>query len=83
MLKQKKIEKGRAHAIFQVSTSGDLMRVLFWYCDQFAWTPAEDFKENKKAALEDIFSMLKEAGIHVLFKSNIHQKFAVIDKKIT
>jgi hypothetical protein len=45
--------------------------------------PAEDFKENKKAALEDIFSMLKEAGIHVLFKSNIHQKFAVIDKKIT
>ncbi len=45
--------------------------------------PVENFKENRKAALEDIFTILKDAGIHVLFKSNIHQKFAVIDNKIT
>ncbi|MEW6173691.1 MAG: DEAD/DEAH box helicase family protein [Bacillota bacterium] len=42
--------------------------------------PAEDFK--KKPALEFTFSILKGIGINVLFKSNIHQKFAVIDQRI-
>ena len=45
--------------------------------------PVEDFKENKKIILENIFTILKDAGVQVLFKSNIHQKFAIIDYKIT
>jgi superfamily II DNA or RNA helicase len=45
--------------------------------------PVEDFKENKKTILENIFTILKDAGVQVLFKSNIHQKFAIIDQKIT
>ncbi len=44
--------------------------------------PAEDFKDSKRPVLEQIFSTLKEAGINVLFKSNIHQKFAIVDRKI-
>ena len=45
--------------------------------------PVEDFIENKKTMLENIFTILKDAGVQVLFKSNIHQKFAIIDQKIT
>ena len=44
--------------------------------------PAEDFKDSKRSSLEQIFNTLKEVGINVLFKSNIHQKFAIIDRKI-
>jgi len=43
--------------------------------------PAADFKEKDQTTLHTTFDMLKGAGINVLFKSNIHQKFAVIDKK--
>jgi phosphatidylserine/phosphatidylglycerophosphate/cardiolipin synthase-like enzyme len=44
--------------------------------------PVNDFNENKKRTLENIFSILTDAGVNILFKSNIHQKFAVIDEKI-
>ncbi len=44
--------------------------------------PAEDFEDNRRSVLEQIFNALKEAGIKVLFKSNIHQKFAIVDRKI-
>ena len=42
--------------------------------------PAIDFKD--KPAVEDIMGLLKTAGINLVCKSNIHQKFAVIDQKI-
>ncbi|MBU3953426.1 MAG: DEAD/DEAH box helicase family protein, partial [Proteobacteria bacterium] len=45
--------------------------------------PVEDFKEDKKLSLEAIFTLLKGAGVQVVFKSNIHQKFAIIDQKTT
>jgi superfamily II DNA or RNA helicase len=45
--------------------------------------PVDDFKENKKIILEKVFTILKGAGVQVLFKSNIHQKFAIIDEKVT
>ncbi|MDR4503279.1 MAG: DEAD/DEAH box helicase family protein [Candidatus Scalindua sp.] len=44
--------------------------------------PAEDFKDTRRSHLVQIFNALKETGINVLFKSNIHQKFAIIDQKI-
>lgn len=44
--------------------------------------PFKDFNENKKITLEKIFSLLSDAGVNMVFKSNIHQKFAVIDEKI-
>ncbi len=44
--------------------------------------PVKDFNENKTLMLKRIFSLLTDAGVNVVFKSNIHQKFAVIDEKI-
>ncbi|MDI6817577.1 MAG: phospholipase D-like domain-containing protein, partial [Actinomycetota bacterium] len=44
--------------------------------------PTEDFKDKNKPALEQIFDTLKNAGINVLFKSSMHQKFAIIDQGI-
>ena len=44
--------------------------------------PVKDFNENKKGTLEKIFSLLTNSGVNILFKSTIHQKFAVIDEKI-
>jgi len=44
--------------------------------------PAADFKEMARPALEETLALLHAAGIHVAFKSNIHQKFAVFDQKI-
>jgi superfamily II DNA or RNA helicase len=42
--------------------------------------PASDFKN--KPAPEEVFVILKAAGVKLVYKSNIHQKFAVIDQKI-
>ncbi|MGA3282543.1 MAG: DEAD/DEAH box helicase family protein [Smithella sp.] len=42
--------------------------------------PATDFKD--KPALEDTLSVLKTAGVNLVCKSNIHQKYAVIDQRI-
>lgn len=44
--------------------------------------PVEDFEPRKQAALERIHCTLSDAGIKVLFKSKIHQKYAVIDHKL-
>lgn len=45
--------------------------------------PAEDFSAGKKTILRDVFTMVEAAGIHLIQKSSIHQKFAVIDENIT
>jgi phosphatidylserine/phosphatidylglycerophosphate/cardiolipin synthase-like enzyme len=44
--------------------------------------PIEDFKEKDRSALKTMLDMLKSNGISLVFKSNIHQKFAIIDQKI-
>jgi hypothetical protein len=44
--------------------------------------PAADFREKDRPALEETLALLIAAGVHVVFKSNIHQKFAVFDQKI-
>jgi phosphatidylserine/phosphatidylglycerophosphate/cardiolipin synthase-like enzyme len=44
--------------------------------------PYEDFKETDRLILQNTLDALKNEGINLLFKSNIHQKFAVIDRRI-
>ena len=44
--------------------------------------PAADFREKDRPALEETLALLHAAGVHVVYKSNIHQKFAVFDQKI-
>ena len=44
--------------------------------------PAEDFKDKDVGVLQGTLNMLRDAGISLVFKSNIHQKFAVIDQRV-
>lgn len=44
--------------------------------------PQEDFKPKNQPALERVLDLLGNNGISVVFMSNIHQKFAVMDQKI-
>jgi Recombinase. len=44
--------------------------------------PVEDFHGKDITALQETLSILKTAGLCLVFKSNIHQKFAVMDQKI-
>ena len=44
--------------------------------------PIEDFRGKDTAALREALAMLEQAGVTVRFKTNIHQKFAVMDQKI-
>lgn len=43
--------------------------------------PEEDFKAKDRPALGRVVEKLKENGINVVFRPNIHQKFAVMDQK--
>ena len=44
--------------------------------------PAEDFKDKDLTAWQSTLDLLRDEGVVVVFKSNIHQKFAVMDEKI-
>lgn len=44
--------------------------------------PVEDFNQKDVAALQGVLELLKDAGISMVFRTNIHQKFAIIDEKI-
>jgi phosphatidylserine/phosphatidylglycerophosphate/cardiolipin synthase-like enzyme len=44
--------------------------------------PAEDFNDKDLTAWQTTIELLKSSGVVVVFKSNIHQKFAVMDEKI-
>ena len=43
---------------------------------------AEDFKDKDLTARQTALDFLRNSGVVVIFKSNIHQKFAVMDEKI-
>ncbi len=45
--------------------------------------PADNHKEGAKILFDSVVLLLKETGVKVLLKPNIHQKFAIIDEKIT
>lgn len=42
--------------------------------------PSSDYKD--KSTVEDTFGLLKTVGVTLNYKSNIHQKFSIIDQKI-
>jgi len=42
----------------------------------------EDFKEKDAAALRETLKSFEDAGVRLVFRSNIHQKFAVIDQRL-
>lgn len=44
--------------------------------------PAEDFKNKDLTSWQTAIELIKSSGIAVVFKSNIHQKFAIMDEKI-
>ena len=44
--------------------------------------PVEDFKDKDLTALQTNLNLLKEAGVSIVLKSNIHQKFAIMDQRI-
>jgi superfamily II DNA or RNA helicase len=44
--------------------------------------PTGDFGEKQPAALQWTLDMLQHAGVTVVFRSHIHQKFALIDQKV-
>ncbi|WP_413228546.1 hypothetical protein [Clostridium estertheticum] len=46
------------------------------------FTSAEtDVRENEGTDLKDMYDYLRTTGINIILKSNIHQKFIVIDQK--
>jgi hypothetical protein len=45
--------------------------------------PAHNFKEDRRSSLEQIFKSVEAIGVRLIFRSNIHQKFAIVDDKIT
>jgi superfamily II DNA or RNA helicase len=44
--------------------------------------PAADFENNDLTARHEATRQIETAGIHLAFRTNIHQKFAIIDQKI-
>jgi phosphatidylserine/phosphatidylglycerophosphate/cardiolipin synthase-like enzyme len=44
--------------------------------------PTNAYKDQDRPVLEETLASLQDAGVRLLFKANIHQKFAVIDQKI-
>jgi hypothetical protein len=44
--------------------------------------PDTDLKDKDKVAYEDMINSIRITGANVIFKSNIHQKFAVIDQRV-
>jgi superfamily II DNA or RNA helicase len=44
--------------------------------------PTTAYKDKDRPALEETFASLQDTGVRLVFKANIHQKFAVIDRKI-
>ena len=44
--------------------------------------PIRDFKDKDTSALQGAMDVLNDAGVSMVFKSNIYQKYAVIDQRI-
>lgn len=43
--------------------------------------PAEEFEAKNRNALTEALNLLEGSGIHLIFKTRIHQKFAIMDQK--
>jgi len=44
--------------------------------------PPEDYREPDQVTLQGTLAILQDAGIQMIFRPNIHQKFAITDQKI-
>jgi superfamily II DNA or RNA helicase len=44
--------------------------------------PVDDFREKDRPVFEETLASLRAAGVQIMYKSSIHQKFAVFDQKI-
>ena len=44
--------------------------------------PVEAFKAEDRIALQSVLDLLTNNGVHVIFKPDIHQKFAIMDQKM-
>ncbi len=44
--------------------------------------PVKDFKEKDHNTLKEALKYLEDRGVSIVLKSNIHQKFAIMDQKI-
>jgi len=44
--------------------------------------PIEEYKPADQSVLREILGLFKKNEIHVVLKSNIHQKFAIMDQKV-
>ncbi|MGD8836317.1 MAG: DEAD/DEAH box helicase family protein [Desulfobacteraceae bacterium] len=44
--------------------------------------PKEDFPKKDHSVLQKALDLLTRSGINIIYKSNIHQKFAIMDQKI-
>jgi phosphatidylserine/phosphatidylglycerophosphate/cardiolipin synthase-like enzyme len=44
--------------------------------------PTSAYTDEARPDLRESLALLQQAGVRILFKANIHQKFAVIDQKI-
>ena len=44
--------------------------------------PKEDFPSKNHPTMQKALDLLTNSGVSVVFKSNIHQKFAVMDQKV-
>ena len=44
--------------------------------------PKEDYKSKDHPAIQSTLDMLTDSGVNIIFKSNIHQKFAIMDQYI-
>lgn len=44
--------------------------------------PENDYKEKDKGSFQEMIRSIKNSGVNIIFKTNIHQKFAVIDQRI-
>ena len=44
--------------------------------------PAADFPPRSRPALQRTLSLLTDSGLRIVYQSNIHQKFAVMDQKV-
>ncbi|WP_312891154.1 phospholipase D-like domain-containing protein [Clostridium thailandense] len=43
--------------------------------------PETDFKGKDKDVLKEMYESIRTSGAELIFKANIHQKFAIIDKR--
>jgi phosphatidylserine/phosphatidylglycerophosphate/cardiolipin synthase-like enzyme len=44
--------------------------------------PKEDFPRKDHPVMQKALALLTNSGVNIIFKSNIHQKFAIMDQKI-